>query len=187
MAGFLPICQSADYALSILLVSDIESQLKNFSTVLNDTGNGEREGSVKVYTCESVSQIVHLKDKPQCDFVALFVNEKRFNAIHEVEQNLLKLDQAFMFDRVCLICDNVQTSGGFMPKILHLKHKYQLHALWGNLEEEFVGVCKRLLNLASAVCGATTGFPLVTHKVWHGRSGSPHEFSTYESTQDRTF
>lgn len=52
--------------------------------MLNEVGNEEKEDSVKVYTCESVSQIINLQDVPQADFVAFFVHEKRFNALHEV-------------------------------------------------------------------------------------------------------
>lgn len=155
--------------------------------MIRQIGNEERQDSVKVYTCESVLQIVNLKDAPKADFVALFVNESRFNTLHEVEQNILKLDQAFMCERVCLIGDNFKTTCGLMPKILHLKHKYQLHALWGNLEVECHNVSRRLLNLASAVCGAATGFPLITHRVWHGKLGSSHDFSSIEMEQDRTF
>ncbi|KAK3932511.1 Centromere protein M [Frankliniella fusca] len=180
MAGFVPFCLSSDSPLSLLLVADngthLQSLLKGLQQVKdqnNDTFN--------LHSCESVKQLLKLTEPPPVDFVAFCVNLKRLNALNEIEGSILRLDQAFLLNRICLVCDRSQASSALMPKIINMKHKYQLHVIWGYLESKPEEVSMRLLNLASAVCGANSGFPLITHREWHERQRQDGDFSSIAS------
>ncbi|KAE8749633.1 hypothetical protein FOCC_FOCC003620 [Frankliniella occidentalis] len=184
MAGFVHFCQSSDISLSLLLVADNGAHLKSLLNGFQEVRN-QNENCFKVYSCESVSQVLKVLEPPQVDFVAFCVNLKRLNALTEIEESILRLDRAFLLDRICLICDSSQSVGSLMPKIVHLKHKYQLHVLWGNLESKPEEVGNRLSRLASAVCGITSGFPIITHRSWHERLRQQDDFSSIPS--DITF
>lgn len=135
--------------------------MRNIADGLNQS-TGDNNDLLRVLTCESVTQYLAANKTEDVDFVVFCVNQNRFEALTEVmkdnfylvntsfvtvnvhlsshscsiqiERSILKLDQTFLLDRICLICDNQQPSGSMMPNILHVKHKYQLHVLWGNLD-----------------------------------------------------
>lgn len=182
-AGFVSFCQSPNPSLSILVVSHNTSHLKNISEgISRDDTDGP---GIVVNTCEQISQALNVKEPPETDFAVFCVDKKRFEALTEIELSIQKLDRALLLDRICLICDNSKVPGSLMPKVLHLKHKYQLHVLWGDIEGDSDLICKRLKNLVMSVCGAVSGFPIISHRSWHGMYAE--EFSSVPHDTDMTF
>lgn len=65
------------------LVSENRGYLKQISEALTQLSS-KKENSFKVYTCESVTQVLNVSDTPPIDYVAFCVNGNYINSLLEV-------------------------------------------------------------------------------------------------------
>ncbi|KZC07598.1 hypothetical protein WN55_08370 [Dufourea novaeangliae] len=118
-----------------------------------------------VHQCECVIEIVKLNFNLIVDFI-VFVFDWRSQSLAEVEKNISFIDEHYIISgTVCLVnCKDISNSMGLIShKSAKIRDKYNIKFLSANISkpQSCVQLGNRILNLAEAVLGVVSGFPVV--------------------------
>ncbi|XP_078048222.1 uncharacterized protein LOC144475807 isoform X2 [Augochlora pura] len=125
----------------------------------------ERQWNIVVHQCEFVDEILKADVNVTIDFI-IFLFDWRFQSLSEVETNINLIDEHYIISgSTCLVnCKEISSSMGLIShKSAKLRNKYNIRFLSANVSklQSCVQLGNRILNVAEAVLGITSGIPTI--------------------------
>ncbi|KOC62954.1 hypothetical protein WH47_04852, partial [Habropoda laboriosa] len=127
----------------------------------------EKKWRITVHQCESVTQFTQFHLNLGIDFILLVFDWRTLHSLTEVETNINLIDEYYIISgAVCLInCKGISNIKGLSShKSAKIRDKYNIRLLSVDVFKPQVCVQLgiRILNLAEAVLGITSGIPTPT-------------------------